>query len=660
MSERTLHEYRPGLVPEQAGTRIRNAVFGDRLGLIVFLGTMIFAMLYWRAGIFITDSETLTRTLRGLSDGHFWIQPVSAEAMYKGPGVAVGDKYTYGRNYGQLVVSLPFLWLVKFLNAIVDLRAGFIALWHLLGLTLVVQLGHLFDRKREFAIGGSMLVFSSFLVNLLFARQFLDVDLELLALQLTTLVATGMIAVVLYRLVRLKHDRRLGALVGAATVFVLPVGFWATIPKRHIFSTLVCLLLLYLFARSRNADESGRYIGSATLYRAAMYGLVGFLTWIHAAEGLFVFMALLVVDIPTAPKNDWRTLSIVGAVFALSLLPTVLTNLFVTGDLFKPPRTLGGSGITTPAAVEEVENAQAASQTESTQTATEASNSLEEASEDKTFILQFLIDFLVTSPFWWLIENVTGIISHSLAVLSNGDRLSQIFVQSSTENIGSGNIEFRAVNLSVLEVFPLLGAGVAIVAGEISRYVLSAGRRVRDREFGLSHHPFAQSDPTAMLAVALIITYLLVYLSRLPLHVQITQRYILPVYPLALYLMTHSTTLRRLVSESLRPLLWSYGAGTLLGTQLFITYIVQENLAVAEAARVNATLSLLAALAVTVAVLVYAVTDRFQRVAAITLGLACASGTLFLLVSGIHYFSVTGQPILPLVEFVSDLLAPYR
>lgn len=638
--------------PDGIGIRVRNAVFGDRLGLVVFLGTVCFAMVYWRAGVFITDNETLVRTLDGVSNGHLWIESVGEEQPFDAPGAEVRDGFVYGRNYGQLVVSLPFLWILEILDVFVDMRAGLIALWHLLALGLAVQLGHLFERRADFALGGSILVLSSFIVNLLFATQLSEPSLELFALQLAALTATGFIGVVLYRVVAFKHHRRLGALVGAASVVVLPIGFWASIPKRHIFTTLVCVLVLYLFARSRTGQSIANlpYLGSVPLFRAAMYVFVGFLTWIHAAEGLFVFLTVFAVDIPTAPTNDRRTLAVVGGLFLLSLLPTLLTNVLVTGELFRPPRTLGGTGFTTPAAVEEIgEGAESTQSISDTGTASDTGG-------DNGSVLEGVIGAIVSTPFWWFFSEIAGIVTDSVTVLTNTDRMVRVFLQSRTAEIGSGNIQFRAVNLSVLESLPLLGSGVAIVAAAVSRHLHS----IFSGQTGWDAPRLHRIDSTGVLAGSLILAFVLLYLSKLPLHVQITQRYVLPIYPLALYLLTTSEILRDIVNDERRLLSWSYCAGTLLGTQLFVTYVVQRNLAVAEAARVNATLALVTATAVSIAVFSSAVAGRFKQVAAITLGLACASGTLFILVSGIHYFSATGQYVLPIVQFVSDLLAPFR
>jgi len=614
--------------------RSRSYLFGDRIGLALFLGTIVFAALYWRAGIFITDNETLVRTFEAVSDGRFWIEPATGEGFFDGPGAEVRDGYVYGRNYGQLVVSLPFLWFVRALDYVADIRLALVAIWHLVLLTFVVQLSYLLDRTRVATIGGSVAVGILFLLNLFLATQLPNPSVALLALQLASLVATGFIAVFCYRLVAIHADTRIAVITGSASVVVLPVGFWATIPKRHVFSVLICFVILYLFARSRNPDTtvSLPVLGDVPAHRGAAYALVGFLTWINAAEGLFVFLALLAVDLPTAPTNDRRTLAFLGTIFAISLLPTVLTNLSVTGDLVRPPRTLGGQGITAPAAETTTDGASTGS------------------SDSGTQLWDLLPDFFVFSVISWIVSNIFNIASESLTALTNANTFYHILVRSAGTSFWGGNLGFQGTNLSVLESAPILGAAIGLVTGAVLRAHPSRLTSLKPRRL------LGRIDPTAALAVGFVIAFCAIYLQKLPLHIQVNMRYLLPVYPLALYLLVRSNTVRQLVSCRSRSMIWSYTGSVLLGTQLFVAYIVQAELAVAEAAQLNAIIALLLTAVVALTVFLLSVDHRFEIPAAISVGVAAGAGTLFLLVSGIYYFSVAGEAILPIVEFISDLL----
>jgi preprotein translocase subunit SecE len=592
----------------RAKIRLGRALFRDRLGLVVFLGTVCVVCLFWRTDMFINDNETLVATLDALADGRLWIERVGDGPVFDSPGAEIRDGRVYGRNYGQLVVSLPALGLVWAIDLVADLRTGLVALWHLLVLGLFVQVGVLVDRRRLFALGGSALALGLFALNVAVLTPLADPSLAHLALQLTTVVAAGFVAVALYRLVTFEYDRRLGALVGLAGVLVAPVGFWATIPKRHVFSVLVCVGVLSLFAWSQAASTTQK---TQLAYRGGAYALVGFLTWIHAAEGLFVFLALAAVDLPTGQQTDRRTLAVLASVFAISLVPAAVTNYLVTGSLIHPPRTLAGGGLhdfPAPTALGDSVSAGG-------------------------------LAFPVIGVSGWLISTVGDLIGDSLAVLSEPDRLYEVVVRSSPGNLREGRLEFAGTNLSILESFPVFGVAAATAASGVLG--------VRDRR------PSWPRPPT-VLAGAMIVAFVLLYLSRLPLHAQITQRYLLPVYPLGLYLLARSDAVRGLVRR--RTVLWSYLGGVLIGGQLFVVYLVAQRFVVAEAAQFHARIALFACLICAVTGTLATVSGRGCRLAAAVLGLTGAVGTLFLVAGGLYYFAGLGDLLIAIVETVSDSL----
>jgi uncharacterized membrane protein YgcG len=607
--------------------RARDWLYGDRVGLALFLGVVCFGALSWRAGLFITDNETLARTLEALSEGRFWVERAEGEYL-QSPGADVRDGRVYGRNYGQLVVSLPALVVLRAVEFVANLRVALVAGWHLTALALLSVVGAILDRRRPIVVGGSLAVLLSFVLNLSLATRLPEPDTALLALQVTTLIATGLIAVLLYRALALDTSQRLAAAAGAASVVVLPVGFWATIPKRHVFSVLACVAVLFLFARSRRAERRPLPgVGRVPVFRASAYAVVGFLTWVHAAEGLFVFLALAAVDLPTA-ENDRRGLAFVGAVFALSMLPVLVTNLLVAGSPVEPPRTVGGGSVTGAAGSGDGGSA---------------------GGGGSSGPLDAVGDLVVVGGLVWLLSQVVALVVDSLAVFGEPDRLYHTFVRGegadltgSTDN--RGDLTFVATNLSVLEVAPVLGATVVVAGAWLARLL----RQPRDT--------LARVDPAVGLAGTLAVAYLLIYLSRLPLFAQITQRYLLPIYPLALYALVRSTLARRLVNRAPRALAWSYAAGLLVGGQVVLAFVLVQEQTIAEAAQFNARLALLVAGIVVGATGVSALADRFETAAAVTVGLAAAAGTVFLLLSGLYYFAGTGEALLPVVQAISDQL----
>ena len=629
--------------------RVRDVIFGDRVGLAVFLGVVCFAGLYWRADVFITDNLTLVETLSAMSEGRLWVEPATGN-YFDAPGTVVQDGLVYGRNYGQLALALPVLWLLQAITAVANLHLALTALWHLALLALILVLGRVSGRERLARLGGAAIVAVSFLANLALLRQFLDPSLSLIALQVSTLLAAGLGAVLLYRLLAWQHDRRLGVLAGAAVVVVSPVGFWATIPKRHVLVATLCLAVLYLFARSR--EPSGRswpVVGAVPERRALMYACIALVTWVHAAEGLFVFLAVAALDLPTAPANDRQTLAFVGAVFGLAMVPFFVTNLLVAGTPVEAPRALYSEGL----AADLGNDGGAAGGGGSGGSAGGGAGSGGGGGGGGSggpglidglvgTVTGFVSDFFLVTAASYVLSFVFGIVASGLSALGDTQTLYHAFVRSSGAAIG-GNPQFRGINLAVLESMPLLGAlGAAAVAG--GGYV---ARRSRERLRG--------ATATDGLAVGMCLALAVIYLDRLPLQVQINARYVLPVYPLALYLVARMEPVRRLVDTALGSLLWTYAAGVLVGTQLFVVYVAVRGLSVAEAAQVHALVGILAAVLLAVALVGYLLDDRLRVAAGAALGFAAATGTSFLLLTGLDYFGFLGNYVLPVASAVSGL-----
>ena len=593
--------------------------FGDRWGLVLFLTALCFVGLYWRAGVFITDTATIVRALEAVSQGRLAIEPAT-EGHFAAPGAVVSDGYVYGRNYGQVLLALPALWALDLLGAVADLRVGLTALWHLGLLALALQLGRLYERERLAAYGGSFVVLASFLLNFTLATSFGSVPRYLLALQVSTAIAAALLAVLTYRLVRLEQDSRVAIAAGLASVLVLPVGFWAQLPKRHVLVATILLGILYLFARSRSAErrlEVPGY-GPVPAYRAGAYALVGLLAWIHAAEALFVLMAFAAVDLPTAPSNDVRSLGVVGVVFAVSLLPFFVTNGLISGDVLEPTRALDQANPAGPLTTDFLRESGGGGGGGFPGSA-------------------------IFGKLFWVLGLVWGQVDASLASLQDPTVVYRTWIRSGAlADVGMGGVpEFRAVNLTVLESMPLLGGAVA-VAGTVTRRgrgTLLDGLR-----------------PTDLLAAAIVLAFVLLYSQRLPIHVQVTVRYLLPVYPLFLVLLARQRILASLVTEDLRSVLWAYAGVVLLGTQVLLAGVVLAGLSVSEAAQLHAIAGLAAAVILAVATLAAQFDGRFRPLAAGALGLAAGAGTAFVLLTGLAYFSFIGPYVLPASQAVADLV----
>lgn len=609
---------------------VYSILFGDRLGATLFLGTLAFVALYWRPGIFITDNYTIANTLVGVADGHLHIDRIVYGPGPDTPGMHTVDGRLYGRNYGHVALALPFLWLLQGLAAVADLRIAIAGLWALVILGFAVNLGRLFDRPRLGSLLGSIVALGAFTVNVALASPLSSRWIYLMALQLSTMVAAAFIAVMLYRLSTRLYDRTAGVTAGAAAIIATPLGFWAVFPKRHIITALLLTLAIYTFYRSRTGTDETRY-------RALTYAWVGLLAWIHAPEALAVFLALVVVDFPTATNNDIRSLGIVGGVFFVSLLPFFLTNQLVVGNPLEPPRlwpTYNGQG-------------DVLGITDGSATGGNGAHPGGSTGGDSFYLVPPGIITLVTTAVG-KVTLFTSLFTRGVDVaVSHPDRLYQTFVRSGYISSVAARDGGEAINLTLLESMPILAAGLAIIG--------SLTHQFPDRETCRQWVTSPRGQTDLFVGVSTVL-FALIYLPRLPVHAMVTVRYLVPIIPGLMYLLLRLAPLRRALARQW-TLGGAYTATVLLGGQLFVLGLALTNAELGEAVQFHALVGITTAMVLGGWAFHDAVRRPWPRLGAVCLGLAAGVTTIFLLLSGIHYFAYAGDFALPVIQRLGDAFA---
>jgi 4-amino-4-deoxy-L-arabinose transferase-like glycosyltransferase len=577
-------------------------LFGDRVGYTLFLGSLAFFVCCWRLGVVINDNHTVLNTLVAIEGGHLHLE----NAHYGGlssPGTHVVDGVVYGRNYGQVFLALPFLLALRGLPTLVYPSIAIAAGWSLLLLALSQSVADLFDRPRVGAVGGSLLALVAFAAGVATAYPIATDRLPVIALQLSSIVVTAFAAVLVYRLVSARASRRAGVAAAVAYAAVLPTGFWASIPKRHALTTALLLASLYLLYRARETE--GTEETDSLRYRAGAYVPVGLTAWVHAPEGFLLLVAVGVADLLTARSNAPRELAVLAVVLSLSLVPFFLTNYLVAGNPIQPPRftpPFEGTATTATAAVD---------------AATDGSGSAAPVAGGGLLAL----GTAMAEPIGFLDRFADGV----RILLGSPDRVVDTFLLSD-------GFEADDRNMAVLESAPVLGVLAGAVFGFRHVGVRSTLARVRtDRPRGVV------SVAAAVYAVLLV----LLYMPSLPLHAQITVRYLLPLYPIALLALVEIPVVRTVFESAWRTLLWTYVAGVLLGSQLLLAGVVVLDATPDGAVQLHSRLALGIAVVLAAWTLAHSLgvdSERSLRVGAVLLGLAAATGTAFLLVSAWYYF----------------------
>jgi hypothetical protein len=593
-------------------------VFGDRIGIVLFLVGLVFFLSYWRIGVFINDSNTFVNTLVNVADGRLFLANAPYGAGLEAPGTHVAGGRTYGRNYGVVVAAVPILWAIESVATVADPKIAIVALWSLFVLGASVQLGTLLDRPR-IAVAGSVAAVGLYLANVAVATPIEPAMYPVMALQLVTMFAAALSGVFLYRLVAAIYGRRLGIAVAGAALVATPIGFWASIPKRHAFTTLLALATVYALYESRRAATARESL----VYRALAYVPVGLTAWIHAPEALLLFLSLLVVDLATADRNDPRTLAVVTGAFLVSLLPFLLTNALISGNPLQPPRLLTPYG-------------------ESTGGVSLSTGGVGSSG------------FLATTPVGQLVD-VTVVFGSLLTdgasvALTDSSRLFETFVRSGYQPTVAPGDAYDAINLTVVESAPLLAGLLALP--------LAVGKRLRTDMRGVLtrhlRHPLGAVDAVVLGYCLLLV---LIYIPRLPNNAQVTVRYLHPLFPLGLYALARLPAVRTAFADHQRLVAASYLGSVLIGGQLLVLGLALTDPGLGEAIQLHAVLDLSLGLLLGVWAVAATLTDAVpDEAGAVLLALTAAAGTVFLVLSGIDYFDYAGDFALPIVRVLAELL----
>ncbi len=610
--------------------------FGDRRGLLLFLASLALSVLVWRVGFLINDSYTLANGLVALERGR-----LAMTAAEYGPGLLTPGAFeyrgaVYARNYGALVGSLPFLAAVRAVGAVADLRIAVAGGWSLLVLGIGLLLGREFDRERAGLLWGAGAALALFAGNVALARPFPDGLDHLVALQLFHLVVAAFVPTFAYRLAAARHGRRTGTLAGVLVLFGTPLSFWAAVPKRHVIAAAVVLAAAYALASARAAPPD-----AARRRRGAAYALVGLFAWVHAPEALLALVALALADLPAALEDPRGTLAVVAPVFLVSLVPFLATNQLIAGDPLTPPRllarTAGGGAVATPADVP----AQAPSDSSDIPGGVGGLGALVTALAGA---VPGVFDPVARFG-GFLVEGLRVVVDHP-------DRIYRTFVRSGGIERTADRVRRGGTNLAVVESVPLLaGTAAAATAAVVT------GVRSRRREGGrFGRHPLPR-DPSAALLVAFSVALALTYAARLPVHAQVTVRYLFPIYPIGAAALACLPPLRDALSGHARTFAWTCAGGILIGGQLALVALLALGPTVGEAFQLHALLGLALALVLAAWTLGATATGRGARTGAALVGLATAAAAVFVLLVAVEYYPLAEGHALPVVRAVARRLA---
>lgn len=610
---------------DSRSTRFAMALFGDRVGLAVFLAALLLFTVIWIVAWRINDSLTLLNTLAGMSDGQLYITEVKYGTNVGTPGTHEVGEQVFGRNYGILAVSLVPLFAIEAMTYVFDLRIALAGFFSLGVLALALVLGRIVGRKHQAGLFGGLLALALFVGNVAVATDLDPARTELYALQLTHVIATGFLVVFAYRLLAAMHGNRAGLFAATLVALATPTSLWSSIPKRHVFSAGIVVLLAYALYRSRVAER--QEAGAGLKYRAGAYAALGLFAWVHAPEALLLLIVFAAVDVPTA-RTSLRSLATIGVSMAIATVPFLVTNYLISGSAVKPPRMLSKAGGST------------------------GEPSFGDGGGGGGGGGGLLDPLLgIVDPMLAPLLALADLFRESLTnLLTSPGEILTIFVRSGyLGGRAAERANFESVNLAVLESAPILVATLGVLPAAVA----FARRRERNW-FAWPPGPARTVDAYLVLAT---VAFSLLYVARLPLHAQITVRYVLPIFPALAVLLVRLPAVRGVLDGHWRLLLWTYAIAVFIGGQFLVVALVLIDPGVGEAFQFHAWI----ALATAVPVAAWSLSGRHDgwwgRFGAISIALATAAVTVFLLMLTLDYFTVGNAQALPLVRAIAEVVS---
>lgn len=684
------------------------SIFGDSLGLAVFLVALVLAAGTWQVGFFITDTYAIANGLVNVADGHLTVDRIHYSlTLGSQPGLHVVDGRLYARNYGQIVAALPLYYGLEVLAAVTRLELLLAGSWSLLFLGTCRQVGAVLDRRRTFTLAGSVLAVGTFGASLSMARP-LDPDLTgIVALQALSVLSVSVLALALYRSCTSVGDgsRRLGVAAGLGAVLVTPLWSWAAVPKRHVIIAAAVATLLFWFATSRSSGRrvqlplaepigGGALFGrveKALLVRTMAYALVALVAWVHAFEGVVLLAAFAVADLATVSTTSRRALLAVVVGLSVGLAPVLATNIATSGNPAEPPRLtesyspggdieLGPGGtVQSPEGTGSSGDDRSGGGETDSEPGTDGGGG-EAGSGTGTddgggLAVGALADRIRSS-------SVVGYAERVIRETNDApSRLYHTYVRSGRigEHVRYDVNQQEAIELTLAESLPLVGGLFGVLLGWVGcrvrpsrtgrrdsrsdggtadtadRHLSKIGSRVRGLPRRIrSADPAVQTDGFAVLVLA---GYATLYFPLLPLHTQITVRYILPSIPVLVYLVARRSVVGRSVEAEPRALVVSYAVVSLVGLTGTVAVFPVLDLAVGEAMQLHALVNL----GVCSLLLIATATARAgfiddTRVTAAVLGVTGAATTVLVVRMQLVYFEY-GTYAVPVVRELADLLA---
>jgi hypothetical protein len=248
-----------------------------------------------------------------------------------------------------------------------------------------------------------------------------------------------------------------------------------------------------------------------------------------------------------------------------------------------------------------------------------------------------------TQPLQLLVgEIVAGVV----VLFTDPEALYHTLIRSGDAAAALDASEQYSVNLTILESAPVLAAVVGgVPALWRRRNTISIPKRV-----------LSGCTVVDVFAVAVVLATTFQYASRLPVHAQLTVRYLLVLYPLGIYLLVRLPVVRQTLEGNWRVFAWTTAATVLIGGQLLAVGVFLTARGPGETIQFHGVVALVLAIPLSLWALVGRSDGVVGGLGAVLLGITTGVSTVFTIFVAIEYYPLGSTHLLPVVRAFAELV----
>lgn len=304
-------------------------IFQDRQTNIIFLFSFTILLSLWGLGVHLNDESGIVILMVNILNGSLTIKEIPNYLQPWMYGWIRGVLYTVnGATYTNAthavpVFAIPFYFLLKLINSIIDVRIFFSVLWSVCIFLLIY-----FIKKQK--IISAFISILLLITNLLLAKPLsFEIFGELISIQFLDIVLTSCTITIAYKLFyRIFNNKPIGIFASLFILLATPITYWGVAAKDHALSVFLIVLALYLFYKYTQTQK--------LQFRYIAYTSIGLSVWVRIFDGIAFFLAMFLIDIITNKKNRLKSIAIILLFTLIGLIPFFVNNYLLFGNPIYP------------------------------------------------------------------------------------------------------------------------------------------------------------------------------------------------------------------------------------------------------------------------------------------------------------------------------------